>query len=90
MMFEGIEVGTPIELLWGDAWSNESRYFYPDDPEGDFAPKKLLVIGYFCRETDDAVVIGWQRAVDKEDDNRIRSIFSIPKSWVIDWWEIKE
>ena len=89
-MFEGIKVRTPIEILWGDAWSNDKRYFYPDDPEGDFGPKRVRTMGYFCREIEDAVVIAWSAFDEKEGDDRLQSIFSIPKSWVIDWWEIKE
>ena len=87
-MFEGIEVGTPLEILWGDAWSNDGRYFYPDDPAGDFEPKKIRTLGYFCREVEGSVVIAWQNFAEK-DDGRLQSIFSIPKSWIIDWWEIK-
>ena len=88
-MFEGIKVGTPIEILWGDAWSNQERYFYPADPSGDFSPKKCNTIGYFCRETEDTVVVAWQHCGD-DDDDRLRSIFIIPTSWILDWWEIKE
>ncbi len=88
-MFEGIKVRTPIEILWGDAWSNEMRYFYPDDPSGDFGLKRISTLGYFCRETEDTLVIAWQKGREP-NENRLQGVFIIPKNWIIDWWEIEE
>lgn len=62
----------PIVIVrWGDAWSNNGRYYTEGD---DFTPIEVRSVGYLMEQNDETLVV----CSDYFDSDEYRKVTSIP------------